>query len=415
MFRRALLLTAAALSLHAAPALAQTLAPVPLATIDPTIDDLSDLDALGRDVGDARIVVLGEQTHGDGATLQAKARVIRYLHERMGFDVLVFEGGLTGLAEAQRQVEAGALPSAVLPQALLPVWTRADQFGFTAAYLDRAQAAGDPLILAGMDLQDMMPTARVLPGRWRALAPRLPADAGAALLRIADLTVKLQARDRQALADLDLPAFEADVALAHATLLALPDPAEASREGQALESWGGFVVFFKRIGEESAEVFNLRDAQMADNLIWLAETAYPGRRIIVWAATSHGLRDRGAIDPTIDGAADMVPVGRLAAEHFGDDLYVLAFTSGGGAVGSWQGRQGTDVGTPPADSLEGELLDTGLDYAFTPLKPSPSGERRLSWMLGFQPMPAWWDRAVDGLIFIREQTPTTYPEGATAP
>ncbi len=37
------------------------------------------------------MVLLGEQHHGDGATFQAKTRLVKYLHEQKGFNVLVWE------------------------------------------------------------------------------------------------------------------------------------------------------------------------------------------------------------------------------------------------------------------------------------------------------------------------------------
>ena len=67
---------------------------VPLRTIDPTDVNFEDLKPLKKSIGNSRVVMLGEQTHGDGAAFDAKTRLIRFLHEQMGFNVLAFESGL---------------------------------------------------------------------------------------------------------------------------------------------------------------------------------------------------------------------------------------------------------------------------------------------------------------------------------
>ena len=55
---------------------------VAIRSIDPSIadDDFADLKPLMTAIGEARIVVLGEESHGDGATFLAKGRLIKFLH-----------------------------------------------------------------------------------------------------------------------------------------------------------------------------------------------------------------------------------------------------------------------------------------------------------------------------------------------
>jgi len=55
-------------------------------------------------IGNSRIVVLGEESHGDGATFLAKVRLIKFLHQKMGFDVLAWEAGLFNCQEMDAAV-----------------------------------------------------------------------------------------------------------------------------------------------------------------------------------------------------------------------------------------------------------------------------------------------------------------------
>lgn len=49
---------------------------IPIATIEPDSTNFFDLRAIGNAIGKARIVMLGEQDHGDAPTFLAKTRLI---------------------------------------------------------------------------------------------------------------------------------------------------------------------------------------------------------------------------------------------------------------------------------------------------------------------------------------------------
>ncbi|MGH9894114.1 MAG: erythromycin esterase family protein, partial [bacterium] len=63
-------------------------------SIDPADEDFKDLEPLIKAIGSARVVQLGEPSHGAGSSFAAKARLIKFLHRRMGFDVVAWESGL---------------------------------------------------------------------------------------------------------------------------------------------------------------------------------------------------------------------------------------------------------------------------------------------------------------------------------
>ena len=56
----------------------------PIRSINANDEDYSDLQDIGQAIGNKRIVMLGELYHGDTTTIQAKTRLVKFLHEKMG-------------------------------------------------------------------------------------------------------------------------------------------------------------------------------------------------------------------------------------------------------------------------------------------------------------------------------------------
>jgi erythromycin esterase-like protein len=116
-------------------------------------DDFSDLQPLRQILGAARVLVLGEATHGDGSTFLAKTRLMRFLHRELGYDVLAFESGFYDCWKAWQRIRAGEDPDAAFRQSVFPIWTASAQVQPLIAHFAAAARSPRPLALAGIDPQ----------------------------------------------------------------------------------------------------------------------------------------------------------------------------------------------------------------------------------------------------------------------
>ncbi len=382
---------------------------VPLRGIDPAEPSLDDLEPLRAAIGDARLVLLGEQTHGEGSTFLGKTRLVRFLHERMGFDVLAMESGLFACERAGDAILRGAPAREAVRGSVFEVWAESEEFRPMVEHLGASARTRAPLELTGFDMQLTGRRSREeLPAALRSAAALAPAELGAFFGPLGKLLEsptkafrKVPAKEREA--------FAAAAAELERRLAARGD-AEGAFLAQVVRSTAVDARFLWDVDFEKPvpEVMNRRDAQMAENLLWLMSDRYRGRKVVAWAATSHVSRRRDLVERPLPDP-EMMPMGQRLREELGEAAYVVAFTSGAGRVGSvfsspWDlapGRRG---------SFEDHAERTGLAAFFLDLRRNAPG----SWLerpvkarpMGQTTMTAPWPRLVDAFVFVRTAAPS---------
>ncbi|MEO6223068.1 MAG: erythromycin esterase family protein [Vicinamibacterales bacterium] len=407
-------------------------------SVDPADRDFRDLKPLKKIIGAARVVTLGEISHGDGTTMLAKSRLVKFLHEEMDFDVLVFEGAFYDMARVWESVEQGNNPVAAVQRGLMPVWSHSPQVADLFAYVGAQATTDHPLALAGFDMQPgslsrttLMPELDALVARLGIASEVTTPGTAARALALNLVSGKFSPGGQPAPDDGARDAYFHDLSLLRTRLGA----AATSANRREIEFWRQVVSSSLKVYAEGVwwtrehglddpdwALFNLRDQQGADNLLWLMERRYRGKKVIVWGATVHVMRQAAAIEATIDPAQPrqaytaMVPMAQYLAQLLGSDLFAIGFTGSEGVHGvgdpndkeSWHSVIKRDQ--HPSIELEELLAATGFDYALVDFRTQTRQGRWLtspivSRPLGNQAMRAVWPSVFDALFFIRVMEP----------
>jgi erythromycin esterase len=126
---------------------------IAIRTIEPDGENYDDLEPFADAVGDAKIVQLGESSHGSGTDFKAKVRLVRSVHARMGFEVWVWQSGLHAMRDVNAGFRVGLDPVAAAQRGVFSIWSAAAEVKPLFDYAKVSQASTRPREMAGFHCQ----------------------------------------------------------------------------------------------------------------------------------------------------------------------------------------------------------------------------------------------------------------------
>jgi len=437
----------AALALAALLPQAQASQPWPIESASPQHEDYSDLKPFADAIGNARIVALGEQTHGGREEYLLKTRLLKFLHEKMGFDVLLLESGFYDMARLAERVERGEKLDDIASGNVFFMYANTTEGRGMLQYVDRQRALGKPMALGGIDSQHTGETSKkeLLPRLQAYLKTTAPALAeGEAWRRYAQTAQPLLEMQRTPPPAEAQAAFRQHAAALRAALCQAAPAAPGSTNsgsgsgsgsgssfsssagsgagsGAGMGAAGGVFAgpafwcqAVKSVDAQAASYWSAdhdyqRDNQMGDNAIWLADQLYPGRKVVIWAHTVHTARGFQRTPVNLQA-------GEVMHRHWGADYKIVQFSGAGGKILDFVTNQPLALPALPPDSLEASLARQ--PHALLGLTASALPQLQLPQQKQPQPQPQFsyeyelqrggqlgvnWDV----LFFIRQITPVS--------
>lgn len=361
-------------------------------SIDPGELELSDFNFLKNEIGDAQIVFLGEQDHGDGATMLAKTCLIKYLVNQMGFSVVAFEGDFLSLNDSTLSVENRW-------EKLPGIWKDSDQMITLKNILISADVK-----IAGIDLFGTYGIDKFQSIYWSSVS------------KLTDL--KEEEINSTVHSVFHGSKSKKQVLKEVYRINRLVIEQSNGFEKQLFEAFQHIIDSYQQLPKKDRigfEKYQERDTQMAINLDWLMNNTLKGEKIIVWAANYHVANNPNQIESDKNWrfrSGNLVSMGYKFDQLSEIKSYRIAVSSYSGQYTDWTHSLNEYVDIKPErhfeNSLEFLLSKKDVKYAYVPLKDIES-EFSLS---GFthKAYRGKWKEVFDAVLYIENMTPSTFEQ-----
>lgn len=401
---------------------------VPIATVQPR-SGFDDLEPIKDMVGDARIVSLGEPTHGNREVFQLKHRMIEFLVEEMGFNNFILECPFAEAYDINRYILDGiGDPKKALAGIYFWTW---DTEEILALIEWMRTYNSDPshetkVKFYGMDVQDPERAARVMLDYLKKVDPKLK-EAVQPELGILEIQfsepVSLGRRpyipeeyDETSLLEIKrvMNAFHQNKQ-DYISATSETEWSWAKMHARQVEIWIEACI------NEGENYVTIRDKEQAENIKWILDQQGDSSKAIVWAHNCH-----------VSNAApkDDVPMhGYYLRKIYGDQLKIfgLFFNQGGfKAIDANMPSKGVtnfSVGKAPPGTLEHALASCQHAHAFLDLGELPNKGPIREWFNTLRPTrhsgggynennpeDYFWSyipaEAYDILVYLDSTTPT---------
>jgi len=349
----------------------------------PLTFDSGDYDPLLQWIGNRRLVLIGEASHGTHDFYRERALITRRLIEEKGFNAVAIEGDWPDAARVHRFVR-GRSKDVSAREALgdferFPawMWRNMDVLAFVdwLYHFNREIARQERVGFYGLDLYSLHASIRAVLDYMDKVDPE-----GAQRARYRYACFDHFGEDTQAYgyaASFGVSRGCEDEVVAQLVEMRRRSADLSSRDGRVEPDDFMFAEqnarlvqnaehYYRAMFSGRAESWNVRDEHMAETLAWLRRIR-PGAKIVVWAHKSH-LGDARATEMSARGERN---VGQLMRERFDEDVFLIGFTTHSGevtAASQWETPAERRVVRPALEgSYESLFHQTGISAFLLPL------------------------------------------------
>ena len=326
---------------------------IPFATAEAG-NGFDDLQPLRKLIGDARIVSLGEGTHGTREFFQMKHRLLEFLVEEMGFTHFSIEANMPEAYRLNDYVLTGkGNPRELLKGMYFWTWNTQEVLDMILWMREYNASGKGPVQFTGFDMQ------------FAGLASANVRN----FLKVADGSYAVEAGIAMARADAAdnrRRATAEDVAAARSVYEHMQ-----ARRGAYLARFAtervDFAIQNARVVVQCLEDIagiRSRDESMAENVDWILDYAPAGSKIVLWAHNMHVSKRPGWM-------------GKYLQQRHDDDMVVLGFAYGAGRYNALDRSRGAlqanETLPPVPNSVETYLGSAGIPRFILDLRRVPNG------------------------------------------
>lgn len=338
------------------------------------------LDNLMERIGDSRLVLLGEASHGTAEFYEMRARITQELIEKKGFTIIAAEADWPDAAHINHYLH-GTEPdplSANKPFSRFPTWMWAnhsvlDFIHWLKTYNQTKTQAENKVSFYGLDLYSLFSSIEMVINYLDKVDPQtaevarlrygclMPWSNDPALYSQVIITKRYRECEEDVLATLqDL----------------LKKRIEYSREDgeryfdaqQNAHLVANAERYYRTMYYAEANSWNQRDQHMFETLQSILEFKGPDSKAVIWEHNSH-VGDARATQMSARGELN---IGQLARQEYGDDAYLIGFGTDHGTVAAaseWSGPMEVKQVQPShIDSYERVCHEVQTDNFLLPLR-----------------------------------------------